>query len=130
MSLSFSFFFWAKAFSDELALLRDFVSPAKNILIIQYIANTQLNLAIARFTRLSDNIPARSLIPLIHRLVRLQLTSPLAYIIAQLLEPFFFRFDSPKLVRYSTVVSYNKHRFITSHIRNKHCTNDFSFTLT
>ena len=41
---------------------------------------------------LSDKIPARSFASLIHRLVRLQLTSPLAYNIAQLFEPRLFSY--------------------------------------
>ena len=41
----------------------------------------------------SDNFPARSLASIIHRLVRLQLTSPLAHSIAQLFEPLLFQLN-------------------------------------
>ena len=53
---------------------------------------------------LSDDIHARSFASLIHRLVRLQLTSPLAYNIAQLFEPRLFQLASPELVYFYIVI--------------------------
>ena len=59
--------------------------------IIQYNADLPLTFASAQASSKSDIIPARSFALLSHRLVRLQLTSPLAYIIAQLFEPCLFQ---------------------------------------
>ena len=57
-----------------------------------------LSLVSLKLLVLSHNIHARSFASLIHRLVRLQLTSPLAYIIAQLFEPRLFQ-----LCRHNTI---------------------------
>ena len=74
--------------------LRNF-SDLNNIVYCQYNSNLW---ELSRFvpspssaTSVSDNIPARSFASLSHRIVRFQLTSPLAYIIARLhLACFFF----------------------------------------
>ena len=69
--------------------------------MIHYIADlpvTRLRL----LTIESDNIASRKFAAFIHRLARFQLTSPLAYNIAQLFELRLFRLASTKLMGCST----------------------------